>query len=421
MKKTGRFNESPGSYQIDLFEHVAGAYAQPVTGRLSNEELYRISTGRAGIDPSLLEQKQPVGRAGTKRNILKRDIRWKQQSLRALGLLEKVDGQRGIWELTKLGRATLCKIKEDVAVLGFSTNLGIAVLGNCRHVFDRWNEPIFLCLTSPPYPVKKARAYGKICETQYTDFISRILEPIIRNLIPGGSIAINVSNDIFKEGLPSRSLYLEKLTIALCERFGLALMDRLVWENPNKPPGPYQWASRARVQLNYGYEPILWFCNDPRKCIADNRRVLEAHTPAHLKLISSGGELRERINSDGAYRVRQGAYSKLTDGRIPKNVLRVSSTCQSQRIYKRAAKDLGLTAHGAPMPLALARKLIRFLTDVGNLVVDPCAGSMTTPLAAELENRAWVASDTVFDYVRGGAERFRGRDGFDLALGKRPN
>ncbi|MCA3175349.1 MAG: site-specific DNA-methyltransferase, partial [Burkholderiales bacterium] len=47
------------------------------------------------------------------------------------------------------------------------------------------------------------------------------------------------------------------------------------------------------------------------------------------------------------------------------------------------AKDLGLTAHGAPMPLALARKLIRFLTDVGNLVVDPCAGSMTTPLAAE--------------------------------------
>jgi hypothetical protein len=69
MKKTGRFNESPGSYQIDLFEHVAGAYAQPVTGRLSNEELYRISTGRAGINPSLLEQKQPVGRAGTKRNI----------------------------------------------------------------------------------------------------------------------------------------------------------------------------------------------------------------------------------------------------------------------------------------------------------------------------------------------------------------
>lgn len=402
--------------QIDLFEHVAGAYAQPVSGRLSNAELYRMVAGRAGVAEEELNKRVPVGCSGVERSIAKRAIRWHQQTLRRLGLVEKVAGTRGVWELTASGREKLRKVREDVAVLGFSTDLGIAILGNSRHVFGRWEEPIFLCLTSPPYPIQRARAYGGPSESEYTDFITRILEPIVLNLAPGGNVAINVSNDVFQSGSPARSLYLEKLTIALCERLGLHLMDRLIWENPNKPPGPYQWASRKRMQLNVGYEPILWFCNSPHQCIADNRRVLEPHTPTHAKLIEHGGEQRSRINSDGAYRIREGAFSNPTAGRIPRNLLRVSGTCPSQQAYKRMARHLGLQAHGAPMPLALARKLVKFLSDVGQLVVDPCAGSMTTPFAAELENRLWAATDVVFDYVRGGAERFRERPGFELAL-----
>jgi DNA modification methylase len=68
------------------------------------------------------------------------------------------------------------------------------------------------------------------------------------------------------------------------------------------------------------------------------------------------------------------------------------------------------------MPLDLSRKLVRFLSDLGQLVVDPCAGSMTTPLACELEGRRWAATDVVFDFVRGGAERFTDFAGYELAL-----
>lgn len=402
--------------QIDLFEHVAGAYGQPASGRLSNTELYRMVAGRACVAEEDLNKRVPIGQAGAERSIVKRAIRWHQQTLRRLGIVEKVAGERGVWELTQAGRNKLRKIHGEVAVLGFSTDLGVAILGNSTHVFGRWDEPIFLCLTSPPYPIQRARAYGGPSEAEYTDFITRILEPIVRNLVPGGNVVVNVSNDVFQSGSPARSLYVEKLTIALCERLGLYLMDRLVWENPNKPPGPYQWASRERMQLNVGYEPVLWFCNAPHACIADNRRVLEPHSEKHAKLIANGGERRSRINSDGAYRIKEGAFGNPTVGRIPRNVLRVSGTCPSQQAYKRAARSLGLQAHGAPMPLALARKLVRFLSAVGQLVVDPCAGSMTTPLAAELEDREWAAVDTVFDYVRGGAERFRERQGFYLAL-----
>jgi DNA modification methylase len=403
------------SVQKDLFEHVAAAYAQPRSGRLTNDELYRMVAGRAGIDSSLLDEKAPIGRSGAKRNVIKRSIRWHQQSLRQQDMIQRVEGSRAVWELTEAGRQKLRKVKDGVAVLGFSTNLGVAIWGNCNRVFDRWDEPIFLALTSPPYPLRQPRAYGNPPLEDYIDFVCRIIEPVVSNLVPGGNVALSLSNDIFESKSPARTLYLEKLTIALCERLGLYKMDTLIWES-NKPPGPIAWASKKRMQLNSGYEVVLWLCNSPNECIASNQRVLEPHTEAHQKLMARGGEQRTAIYGDGAYRIRHGSYGNHTEGRIPRNVIHVSNNCPSQRAYKRRAKELGLQPHGATMPLELARKLIRFLTDVGQLVVDTCAGSMTTPLASELEGRRWAATDVVFDYVRGGAERFTQFDGYELAL-----
>lgn len=400
--------------QIDLFEHVGGAFAQPSDGRLTNDELYRIAAGRAGVDAVALNEKTPIGRAGVARSMLKRRIRWHQQSLRKLGLIQHVDGERGVWELTEAGRARLRKIRQGVAVLAFSTQLGIAIWGDARHVFERLDgEPICLGLFSPPYALAEPRAYGNPSTSEYVDFLCPIVEPIVRHMAPGANLAIVIGNDVFESRSPARSTYLEELTLALCKRFGLHLMDRLVWES-NKPPGPVQWASKQRMQLNAGYEHVLWFCNDPQRCIADNRRVLEPHTEAQKRLIARGGVQKARVNGDGAYRLRPGSFGNQTAGRIPRNVLHVSNHCPDQRAYKQRAKELGLIPHGAPMPLALTRKLVRFMSDVDQLVVDPFGGSMTTGLACELEARRWVSTDIVFDYVRGGAERFTNCEGFHL-------
>lgn len=395
---------NPNTLQLDLFEHVAAAYAQTKDGMLSNQDLYRMAVGRAGKGPDVLAARTPVGRAATPRNLEQRKVRWHQQTLKKLGLIEHVEGARGMWQLTEAGKQKLRTVRDDVAVLAVSTDLGVAILGNCRHVFDKWDEPIFLVLTSPPYPLQAPRAYGNPPVSKYVDFICELLEPLVRNLAPGGSVVLSLSNDIFEPQSPARSLYLERLTIALADRFNLSLMDRLVWES-NKPPGPIAWASKKRMQLNTGYEPILWFCNDPNRCVADNRRVLEPHTDIHKKLIHAGGEKRSAVNCDGAHRIRQGSYGAPTEGRIPRNIFHVANTCASQRAYKRFAESMGLRPHGAPMPLALARKLVRFLTDVGQLVADPCAGSLTTPLACELEDRPWVATERVVDYMLGGAGR----------------
>lgn len=402
-------------HQIELFEHVAAAYAQPTSGRLTNAELYRMAADRAGVQNETLQMTAPIGKAGKAHKTLQRTIRWHQQTLRQLGLIERVKDSRGVWELTQAGRQKLRKINDGVAVLGYSTDLGMAIWSNANTVFDKWNEPIFLGLTSLPYPLSNPRAYGNPTLEEYVDFACRIIEPIVKNLVTGGNIALSLSPDIFEPGTPALSLYLEDLTYALRTRLGLRLMNRIIWES-NKPPGPIAWASKQRMQLNSAYEYVLWFCNDPLRCIADNRRILEPHTEKHKKLIAAGGEQRTAINGDGAYRIKPGSYGNPTEGRIARNIWKISNTCHSQRAYKRRAKELGLAPHGAAMPLELARKLVRFLCDIGQMVAEPCGGSGTIPLACELEGRQWVSTENVFDYVRGSAERFRGCKGFELAL-----
>src|SRR5690606_7076329 len=115
-------------------------------------------------------------------------VRWYQQALKAAGILERVEGERGVWRLTTPAGNDLNQISPTVSVLGFSTELGVAILGTCEHAFKRIDAPITLVLTSPPYPLKNARAYGNVPERVYVDWICQSLEPLIKNLVPGGSI-----------------------------------------------------------------------------------------------------------------------------------------------------------------------------------------------------------------------------------------
>jgi len=398
--------------QLNLFSSVMHAYAANDEGRLSNAEVYQTVAEVMGLSEDEANARVAIGKAGESRNALAQKVRWHQQTLKLAGILERVDGERGVWQLTRKASKDLSQIEPSVAVLGFSTDLGVAILGACEHVFSHIDAPITLVVTSPPYPLKTARAYGNPSEAQYVDWICRTLEPVVKNLVPGGSICLNISNDVFLPNSPARSLYRERLVLALHDRLGLYKMDELIWENRSKPPGPVQYASIQRNQLNVAWEPVYWFTNDPYRVKADNRRVLQAHTERHLTLIHGGGEQRDVSNSDGAYIIRPGAYGNLTDGRIPKNVLSFGHRCAAQLAYKKAARAQGLPVHGAPMPLKLAMFLIEFLSSPGDLVADPFGGSFTTADAAERLGRLWLSTECMVEYVLGGSSRFQERPGF---------
>lgn len=397
-------------------EAVANAYLE-ADGPLSNNDLYGVVADKLGVQLDLFHEKSPVGdKNPTMCSLHARAARWSQQTLKAKGYLRPV--ARGEWALTTHGRNKLHQPANRAHTFhAYSTKLGLAVVGYAQTALDGLDDHLGLILTSPPYPLAKPRAYGNVSEQEYVDWLCRTIEPAIARLRAGGNLVLNLSPDIFQTGLPSRSLYLERLLIALEERFGLALMDRIIWHNTSRAPGPIQWASKARNQLNATYEMCLWLTNDPTKVCANNNRVLEQHTERHQKLLSQGGERRDSVTADGAHRIRAGkSFSNLTPGRIPRNVLRISHSCASQRRYKAMARAAGLTPHGAPMPLELALFFVRFLTEAHHVVLDLFAGSGTVPLAAEMEGRPWYSVEQFAEYAMGAALRVQDRPGFTMNL-----
>lgn len=402
-------NKFLNTNQGDLFAPILQAYMSAEA--LSNDRLYESLVDNGHLTRSEVDARTPVGKAAAQHSLVKRRVRWYQVEMKARGIIERVPEQRGKWRLAAglpedANDTKLTPAPPGVMHIATSTDLGVAIWGSCLDVFGGLEESIAVCITSPPYPLAKARAYGNVTAKEWVDWICRHLEPIIKRLMPGGSIAVNVSNDVFEPGLPSRSTYRERFVIAMEDRFGLHKMDEKIWQNDSKAPGPYQWASRKRMQLNTGYEPVYVFCNDPLKSFASNQRVLQPHSAEHLRLIQGGGEKRARTNSDGAYRIRQGAFSNETAGRIPKNVLRFGHADKENRRLQALARKQGLPPHGASMPLALAIFLVQFLSRPGDLVVDPFGGTLTTAKACEMLGRLWLASEIMAEYVYLGGHRF---------------
>lgn len=394
--------------QLSLFSSVQKAYQD---GAADNAEVYDYLAKSGVIQAEDFQNKEKIGKTGAKHCSAKRKVRWMQQSLRQLGILEK-SGSRGRWQLTPKAKDDLVQAEPKRVLLGFSTHLGMALWSSCEDVFSKIDEPIALALTSPPYPLAVPRAYGNPTEPQYVDWICHMLEPIVKNLVQGGSIVLNISNDIFMPKSPARSLYRERLVLALHDRLGLFKMDEIIWHNPCKAPGPVAWASKQRFQLNVAWEPVYWFTNDPSAVRSNNQRVLEPHTAQQTALIARGGNRIARINGDGSNRIKVGAFSNPTDGRIPRNVQSIPHNCTDQAANKRFMNSLGLQSHGASMPLALVQKLIAFLSLPDDLVVDPFGGSFTTAKGAELLGRRWLSTEIMGSYVAGGASRFAEFAGF---------
>lgn len=391
--------------QLTLFSKISQTYLSSPTKVISNAELYATLESQYRVDFS---QHEPIGKDGVSHNITKRKVRWYQQTLKQAGVIEKVG--RGQWRLvSNAEKDELQPIDSTVMLLGFSTRLGAAVVASCEDFFSMAHVDIDLVFTSPPYPLANARRYGNPTEQEYVDWLCNALEPVVKNLVDGGSVCLNIGNDIFMPKSPARSLYQERLILALHDRFGLHKMDTFIWV-ANKAPTPVAWASKKRVQLNAGYEPIYWLTNNPNKVRSNNQRVLYRHSDEHHSFVSAGGVKKEAIHSDGSHRKVIGAYSSQTKGRIARNVQSFAMChLDKNKEYKAFCNLHGLPTHGASMPINVASFFIEFLTEEQDLVVDPFGGRLKTAMAAENLNRRWLATERIPEYVLGAA------GGFDLA------
>jgi len=86
------------------------------------------------------------------------------------------------------------------------------------------------------------------------------------------------------------------------------------------------------------------------------------------------------------------------NARLPINAFTIAHT-NSNDYYLRECKKRDVEPHPARMPLQLIDFFIQFLTDPGDLVFDPFAGSNATGFCAERTGRKWISIEANPDYV----------------------
>ena len=72
----------------------------------------------------------------------------------------------------------------------------------------------------------------------------------------------------------------------------------------------------------------------------------------------------------------------------------------------RRCREASLKPHPARFPEGLPEFFIKFLSDPGDLVLDPFAGSNVTGSVAERLGRRWLAFELFSDYLAGSKFRF---------------
>ena len=91
--------------------------------------------------------------------------------------------------------------------------------------------------------------------------------------------------------------------------------------------------------------------------------------------------------------------------RLPYSMFSISNT-KSNDFFTKTCKKRGIVPHPARMPLELASFFIEFLTDEGDLVLDPFGGSNTTGFCAERQKRKWISIEANMDYGKQSVIRF---------------
>ena len=98
-------------------------------------------------------------------------------------------------------------------------------------------------------------------------------------------------------------------------------------------------------------------------------------------------------------------FSKNNNGSIPPNLLEFANTESNSR-YLRACRQAEISPHPARYPALLPEFFIKFLTDPGDMVLDPFAGSNITGEVSERLGRRWISIDIIEEYLKGSKFRF---------------
>lgn len=305
----------------------------------------------------------------------------------------------------------------------YSTGLGRMYQGDCEEMLEaypitRQRGKAQLLLTSPPFPLNKKKRYGNLAGGQYLEWLRELAPLFARYLKPDGSIVMEIGN-AWESGSPTMSTLPIRTLLEFLDAAKLHLCQEFICYNPAKLPSPAQWVTVERIRVKDAFTRVWWMSPTERPK-ANNTNVLTEYSKSMKSLLRKGTYNAGPRPSEH----RIGATSFLNDrgGAIPPNVLvpkpdgdrlpvpfEVLSAANTSAYdpYQDYCRQTGIAPHPARMHETIAKFFIEFLTDPGDLIFDPFAGSNTSGAAAEGLGRRWLSIEKDAGYASASEARVR--------------
>jgi len=299
---------------------------------------------------------------------------------------------------------------------------GIAEKILTSKVFKKYENKIQLIITSPPFPLNNKKKYGNLTGDEYKRWLANFAEIFAKLLKDDGSIVIElgnawVANRPVQSLLPMESL----ISFVKNKKAGLRLIQEFTCYNPARLPSPVQWVNIERIRTSDSYTHLWWMAKtDYPK--ADNRKILRPYSES-MKMLLKKKKYNAGLRPSG-HRIGKKSFMANCSGSIMHNFIEIESLDKKREIrlpnafshantssmdhFTKKCREKGVKPHPARMPIGLVNFFIKFLTDKGDIVLDPFAGSNTTGFSAETLGRKWISIDPVNEYVEQSMLRFNG-------------
>lgn len=304
--------------------------------------------------------------------------------------------------------------------VAYTTGQGRMLTGRIEDVLDdgrrtvHLRKKVNLIFTSPPFPLVRKKRYGNESGAAYVEWLRGLAPRLCDLLAEDGSIVVEVGN-AWEQGSPVMSTLPLEALLEFKRAANLHLCQHVICHNPARLPSPAQWVTVKRVRLKDSYTHVWWMApqENPK---ADNRRVLAPYGDDMKKLLErkkyntgrrpSGHVVSEQgFLTDHGGAIAPNVVDLSPDSRLPHAIQKFSGTAWDAN-YRQYCASHKLELHPARMQTELAAFFIQFLTEPGDLVLDPFAGSNTTGAAAESLGRRWISVEANAAYAEGSKGRF---------------
>ncbi len=226
------------------------------------------------------------------------------------------------------------------------------------------NGTIDLIFIDPPYNIGKNFSGLKdkwVSDNDYLNWCYTWIDLCIDKLKSNGSMYIMTATQF----MPFFDIYI---------REKLFILSRIVWSYDS---------SGVQAKKYYGslYEPILFCVKDKNNYTFNASDILvEAKTGAKRKLIDYRKPVPSIYNSQ----------------KVPGNVWNFSRVRYRMEEYEE---------HPSQKPVALLERIIKASSNIGDIILDPFAGTFTTGYVAKMLNRKSIGIEIQENYLKIGLRR----------------